>query len=115
MLHDILISLLRDPALRAELVGILRDAAPPPSVAPAVHMTRGEYARSRRISGATVSRLVAQGMPVLRVGTTDRIDPIAADEWRRTTPAAATTPAKREPDLDVSGSLSRAGLKAGAL
>lgn len=109
MLH-ILLSLLRDPALRAELVAILREAAPPPSVEPAIHMRRLEYGRSRRISGATVSRLIAQGMPVLRVGTTDRIDPVAADEWRRTTPAAPTTPAKREPDVDVSSALASAGL-----
>ena len=115
----IIITALRAPELEDSLVDLgvrvatrIR-AALPQVAAPAAHMTRTEYARSRRISGATVSRLIAQGMPALRVGTTDRIDPVAADEWRRTTPAAATTPAKKNSDVDVSGSLARAGLKAG--
>lgn len=111
MLRTILLTLLRDPELRAAVVAILREAAPAPVTGPAIHMTRGEYARSRRISGATVSRLIVQGMPVLRVGTTDRIDPGAADEWRRTTPAAPTTPAKREPDVDLDSALAGAGLR----
>ena len=110
-----LVALLRDPDLRAEIVAIFRDAAPPAASAPAVHMTRGEYARSRRISGATVARLVSAGMPVIAVGTTDRIDPVAADEWRRSREPATTTPARRvtaADDVDVSSLATRAGLRA---
>lgn len=80
------------------------------------HMTRSEYAISRRMSEATVSRLIAAGMPTLPVGTTHRIDPVAADAWRQSRPRVATTPAKKvaandDADLDVSGSLSAAGMK----
>lgn len=85
-----------------------------PSVAKTIgHMKRSEYAHARSVSDATVSRWVKAGMPTLPVGTTDRIDPVAADEWRRTRPRMATTPPKSTTptdEVDVSDSLARAGI-----
>lgn len=88
----------------------------PPSIAKTTgHMKRSEYAHSRGVSDATVTRWVKDGMPTIPVGTTDRIDPAVADEWRRTRPRRATTaaPAKKSAspdDVDVSDLLKNAGL-----
>lgn len=83
-------------------------------VAPAVeHMTRIEYAQSRRVSPATVTRWLAEGMPSIPVGTSVRIEPLAADEWRRNRGRSPTraTPRTRDNDTDVSSIVSRAGLR----
>jgi hypothetical protein len=108
LLKRSLLALVRDPEVRAALNNLREEPA-----APSVHMTRGEYARSRRISGASVSRLVAAGMPVVPLGTTDRIDPVAADEWRRSRERKPTTQSKSSTDdVDVTDALGRAGLRA---
>lgn len=112
MIAPLLLSLLRDPEIRAEIVAILRDAAPEPPPLESVHMTRAEYARRSRVSEATVSRWVAAGMPTMPVGTTYRIDPLLADEWRRTRTPKPTTPAtKKSAEIDVSDVLGRAGIR----
>lgn len=111
MVNTFILNLLRDPELRAELVGVLREAMPAPSPPPAIHMTRAEYARTRGISGATVSRLIANGMPTIPIGSTYRIDAVAADEWRRTRERRPTSSKAKVHDVDVSRSLSAAGLK----
>lgn len=110
--HDASAATLRARAVRARAVEQRQQRAP--SIAKAVHMTRSEYAHRSRVSDATVSRWVKDGMPVLPVGTTDRIDPIAADEWRRTRPRKATTQKKNttpDDDLDVSACIKSAGIR----
>lgn len=101
---------LRDPEFATAARAFAASCATLPA-APNVHMTRGEYARSRRISTATVARLVADGMPTIPVGTTDRIDPVAADAWRSSRERKATTPATKKDVVDVAGALSKAGLR----
>ena len=76
------------------------------------HMARLEYASRSGISGATVTRYVDEGMPVVPVGTTYRIEPRAADAWRV---ARSKSPTKAKPkriadDVDVS-SAAAAGLR----
>jgi hypothetical protein len=94
----------------------LRTVAHTAVVQQPAHLTRAQYAHRSNVSEATVSRWIAAGMPVVPVGTACRIDPPAADLWRRTRPRTATTPAKKSiaandaDDLDVSRSLSAAGL-----
>lgn len=86
-------------------------------IAPATHsqgprdLTRREYAALANVSEATVSRWVAAGMPSIPVGTTVRIEPNAADEWRRRRGRKPTTPKAKAPDVDVDVDLSRAGLR----
>jgi len=85
-----------------------------PVAVAADHMTRGEYARSRSVSQATVTRWLAEGMPSIPVGSNVRIDPITADEWRR---ARGRKPTKAAPrathdDTDVVDIATRAGLRA---
>lgn len=105
----------RDPELRAAITTLHRDvlqSAAAPAVTDAKHVTRAQYARSRGISIATVSRLEAEGMPTIPVGSTVRIEPVAADEWRRARGRRPTKAApKREPELDVDADLARAGLR----
>lgn len=83
----------------------------------AAHLTRLEYARRCSVSTATVTRWEHEGMPTIPVGSTYRIDPVTADEWRRARGRAPTTPAQRAPrdaddGLDVSAALARSGLRA---
>ena len=86
----------------------------PESTEPAP-LTRAEYAKRSRISEATVSRLITEGMPCIPVGSTVRIDPAVADDWRRsrgrrpTKATSAKAGAAEEPD--VSDCLERAGLR----
>lgn len=87
-----------------------------PAPAPPVHMTCTEYAASRKICRASVSRLLKEGMPCVPVGSTVRIDPTAADEWRRARERRPTTtkPARNRDaanDVDVANALNRAGLR----
>jgi hypothetical protein len=80
-------------------------------------LTRSEYAKRSRISEATVSRYLAEGMPMIPVGSTVRIDPVAADDWRcergrRPTKARVKNEsASSGPEPDVSGALARSGLR----
>lgn len=115
--HEAKAATLRAEAVRARAMELHRQHAPSIAKAP-VHMTRGEYAQRSRVSDATVSRWAKQGMPTIPVGTTDRIDPAGADEWRRSRPRVATTPTKKtlaanDDALDVSASLSSAGIERG--
>lgn len=82
----------------------------------AVHATLTAYCVSRAISKATANRYIAEGMPTIPVGTTIRIDPSVADEWRRQRGRKPTTPEPKpakpsEDDVDVSGALSGGGLR----
>lgn len=94
-------------------MAVVVKASIPPEVR---QLTRAEYARRCNVSDATVSRWLADGMPSIPVGTTVRIDPIAADEWRRARGRKPTTPVPRdrltsEDEIDVSSALSGAGLR----
>lgn len=107
-------SLLRAAAVRARATEQQQQHRAPSVVKTTSHMKRSEYAHARSVSDATVSRWVKAGMPTMPVGTTDRIDPVAADEWRRSRPRTTTTLAKstrpQHEDLDVSESLAKAGI-----
>jgi hypothetical protein len=96
---------LRDPSIAS----MLRTSQPPEDR----QMKRAEYARSRGISGAVVSRLVGEGMPVVPVGSSYRIDPIAADAWRaaRGRVPLAVAKAKSVDDVDVDADLAKAGIR----
>lgn len=106
---------------RASRLRVALESAP--ATAPATEptqMTRAEYAASRKISAATVGRLLKEGMPAMPVGSTVRIDPITADEWRR---ARGRRPTKAEAsrpkpdvvnDVDVSAVLARSGFRSNA-
>lgn len=102
---------------RAKRCRVASEKVPAPP-APPTQMTRAEYAKRSRISQATVSRLIAEGMPCMPVGSTVRIDIAVADEWRcrRGRHPTKALPAKtdRSSDLDVAVELSRAGLRAPA-
>jgi hypothetical protein len=76
-----------------------------------VHFTRAEYARRSNVSEATVSRWLAEGLPTIPVGTTVRIDPEAADDWRRARGRKPTKAKTAASDLDVSAELGNAGLR----
>lgn len=110
MLAQAFVVALRHP----EVIEALRTTFSPPAPAATAHVKRGVYAASRGVSCATVTRWVAEGMPVFPVGSTDRIDPAAADAWRI---ARGRMPTKAKPraveldDVDVSGSLASAGLR----
>jgi hypothetical protein len=84
----------------------------------AKHLTVAAYAVSRSISKTTVVRYYRdEGMPVIPVGTTVRIDPVAADEWRRargrrpTIPAAKKAASNASKDVDVSDILAASNLR----
>jgi len=97
---------------RAQLDGL--SAAPFRTEAPARDLTRQEYAQRANVSGATVSRWLADGMPSIPVGSTVRIDPTAADEWRRERGRKPTTPSaklRETADVDVDADLGRVGLR----
>lgn len=104
-----LVVALQDPALRAELERLRAEPrAPEPQ-----RLTRQEYALRERVSLATIGRWVREGMPVVVVGTTDRIDPQPADEWRRRRGRAPTKASGSNPDvIDIAGLVSKAGLRA---
>jgi hypothetical protein len=91
----------------------LANAATTPRSADARQLTRNEYARRSSVSDATVTRWIDLGMPTIPVGSTVRIDPAAADEWRRARGRHPTTPARsaQAPALDVDADLARAGLR----
>ena len=110
MLAPIITALLRDPALRAELVAILRDAAPPPSVEPTALLTAAQLAKRLGISTATVRRLEP---PAVIVGdaASKRYDLAEVRAFLAAREPKATTPAKREADVDVSGALAAAGIR----
>lgn len=110
---QILLSLLRDPALRAELVAILREAAPPPSVEPTALLTAGQLAKRLGISVATVRRLEP---PAVVVGdaSTKRYDLAEVRAFLAAREPKATTPTRREPEIDVSGALAAAGIRRAA-
>ena len=82
------------------------------------HVTVAAYAASRSISKATVLRYIDEGLPVIPVGSTVRVDPTAADEWRRARGRKPTTPESKksrvvsESDVDVSCALAAGGLRA---
>ena len=86
----------------------------PKSPAPSTpeHMNCTEYARSRGVSGATVGRWIAEGMPHLPVGSTVRIVAEEADAWRR---ARGRKPTKSRSgttdELAVDDIASKAGLR----
>jgi hypothetical protein len=95
---------LRDPALRAALVAILREAHPAPvDVAePAALLTAARLAKRLSISVATVRRW--ENPPSVCVGdeSSRRFDLDAVRAWLAQRAPKATTPAKREKDVDVS-------------
>jgi hypothetical protein len=105
-------SRLRALAKRAR---IFASASTPTAAEAPRHQTRAEYARRSRVSEATVSRWLAEGMPALPVGSTVRIDVEAADEWRRVRGRRPTKAASKkttsDDDVDVSGVLGRTGLR----
>lgn len=108
--HDALAATLRARAKRQRLAAPAQESVL--RLEPEPHMARLEYARRSGISGATVSRYVDEGMPVVPVGTTYRIEPGAADAWRV---ARSKSPTKAKPkriadDVDVS-SAAAAGLR----
>lgn len=103
---------LRARAKRAR-IGLSASSARTPTAEP-VHLTRTEYARRSSVSEATVSRWLAEGMPALPVGSTVRIDSLAADEWRRARgrrPTRAKAKGIPDADVDVDEDLARAGLR----
>jgi hypothetical protein len=110
------LALLQNPVVRAAAKDFLRDLWPTAPESASAHVKRTEYARMRGVSDATVSRWVELGMPVVPVGSTYRIEPAAADEWRRRRGRVPTTPAARlrpaEEDVDVGAALARSGLRA---
>lgn len=80
------------------------------------HMTRAQYAHRSCVSVVTVARWIKEGMPVIPIGTTDRIDPSAADAWRKARPRTATTPVKKASpakadDVEVSDVLAIANVR----
>jgi hypothetical protein len=78
------------------------------------HMTRAQYAHRSSVSVVTVARWIKEGMPVIPIGTTDRIDPSAADAWRKARPRTATTPIRKvtpKDDVDVSSVLAIANVR----
>lgn len=110
---------LRDPELRAELLALrveTRSAGDSQR-----HLSRAEYASSRGISPATVSKLVGEGLPIVPVDTGDaadqtraryRIDGAVADEWRRTRKRTAPTKLAPKDGIEVGELMARAGLRA---
>ena len=111
MLAQAFVVALRHP----EVIEALRTTFAPPPAPPTSHVKRGVYARLRGVCQATVTRWVAEGMPTMPVGSTDRIDIAAADAWRLARgrmPTKAKPKAEVDADLDVSSSLASAGLRA---
>jgi hypothetical protein len=107
----LLVALMRDPELRAEIVSVLREAAPPAHPPePASLLTASDLAKRLGVSVAHVRRL---DPPAVIVGdaTTKRFDLDAVRAWLADREPKPTTPAKREPTVDVAGSLARAGLR----
>ena len=108
---NLLVALMRDPELRSEIVSLLREAAPEREAAehPTL-LTRAELAKGLRVSVATVTRL---DPPAVIVGdaTTKRYDLAAVRAFLAEREPKPTTPAKREPTVDVTSSLSRARLR----
>jgi hypothetical protein len=55
-------------------------------------------------------------MPVIPVGSTDRIDPVEADAWRKARGRRPTTPKPKaktnDADIDISDALAKGGLRA---
>ena len=103
-----LVVALQDPILRAELERLREPAR---STDPQ-RLTRQEYALRERVSLATVSRWVKAGMPVVPVGSTDRIDVAEADAWRRARGRVPTKSSSPTDNVDVSTIASMAGLRA---
>ncbi len=112
MLGEALAIALRHP----QVIEALRATYTTP--APAVsepHVQRKVYARMSGVCPATVTRWVEEGMPTIPVGSHDRIDVAVADAWRMARGRAPTKAKPRvevDPDLDVTGSLASAGLRA---
>lgn len=106
----ILVTLLRDPELRAEIVGVLREAAPAPVAEQAALLTAGQLAKRLSVSVATIRRL---DPPSVCLGdeSTRRYDLAEVRAFLAAREPKATTPAKRERDVDVSASLEAAGLR----
>jgi hypothetical protein len=93
---------LRDPGLRAALVAILREAqAVPAAIAEPRLRTAGETAK---LLGVSVVHLRRLDPPSVCVGDekTRRYDLDAVRVWLAERAPKATTPAKRDKDVDVS-------------
>lgn len=101
---------------KAKRLRARQDATPGEVTLPAgpLHLTRREYALRANVSEATVTRWLAEGLPSLPVGTTVRIEPVAADEWRRQRGRKPTKTTRRgaDEDVDVSTAIAAAGLRA---
>ena len=108
---NLLVTLMRDPDLRAEIVSVLREAAPPAHAEePATLLTASELAKRLGVSVAHIRRL---DPPAIIVGdaSTKRYDLDAVRAFLGERPPKATTPRKKTEEADVSGSLARAGFR----
>lgn len=98
--------------LHAQARRARRAQAAMPAVRSSSPMKQSEYAERENVCKATVTRWIAEGMPVKPVGSTVRIDPMAADAWRGARgrkPTKAASPREREADVDID--LARSGLR----
>lgn len=99
--------------LRAKAKRLTLATAPHVQVQPEVpsEVTRAEFAKLRKISQATVTRLLKEGMPASPVGTRVRINIAEADAWLKQRGRKPTRAAERVAGLDVDDVLAHAGLR----
>lgn len=108
---NLLVTLMRDPDLRAEIVSVLREAAPPVHAEePTALLTASALAKRLGVSVAHIRRL---DPPAVIVGdaSSKRYDLDAVRAFLQAREPKATTPLKKTEDVDVSGSLARANFR----
>lgn len=108
---NLLVTLMRDPELRAEIVSVLREASPPAHAAePIALLTASVLAKRLGVSVAHIRRL---DPPAVIVGdaSSKRYDLEVVRAFLAEREPKATTPARRERDVDVSSTIARAGIR----